>query len=126
MCLETATGKHPNIRTNDRVMSEALLPEGPFSSVAFTDKRDFGQGLSMGLSMMTMLGMVVPMVIPDENARKVAGKIIGIMGKLAPVAAKINFYKSSASYTTFDGKAWHTREVTHYQSPAERSADATP
>ena len=35
-CLETAAGKHPNIRSNDRVMSEALLPEGPFTSVTFT------------------------------------------------------------------------------------------
>ena len=82
--------------------------------------------VSMALGMMTMSGMILPMVIPDEDARKVVGKIIGIIGKLAPVAAKIDFYKSTVAYMTFDGKAWHARQVTHYQSPAERSADATP
>ena len=46
--------------------------------------------------------------------------------ELAPVAGKIDFYKSTASYTTFDGNAWHTRSVTHYFSPKERLVERDP
>lgn len=122
LCLETAGGEHPSIRKNAQVMSEALLPKGEFSSVTFTDEREFGQQLSMILGMVSMMGMGIPMVIPDPDLQQAVAKIVGIVGKLSPVAAKIDFYKSSASYTTFDGQAWHEREVTHYRSPAERTA----
>jgi len=120
LCLETAAGDHPNIRSNKQVMAEALLPEGKFASVSFTDKRGLGQQLSVVLGMVSMAGMGIPMLIPDPDIRQAVVKVVGIVGKLSPVVAKINFYKSTAAYTTFDGKAWHTREVTHYQSPAER------
>ena len=45
-----------------------------------------------------------------------------MIGKLVPAAQKIDFYKSSASYTTFDGKVWYTKKQTSYVSPEERSA----
>jgi len=124
LCLETAKGAHPNIRENARVMSEALVPSGPFTSVSLTDKRKFGEemaglvgGVSMGLG---MLGAFVP----EAEARSAITKIAGMLAKLTPVVHKIDFYKSAASYTTFDGQAWHTRAVTHYVSPAERGAAA--
>jgi len=37
---------------------------------------------------------------------------------MAPVAAKLNFYQSSADYTTFDGKQWYTRKVQNYKDPS--------
>ena len=74
-------------------------------------------GGSMGLGMAGAM-------IPDQDARPIIAKIAGMLAKLTPVVRKIDFYKSSASYTTFDGQAWHTRAVTHYVSPAERGAAA--
>jgi hypothetical protein len=124
LCLETAKGAHPSIRENARAMSEAIVPSGPFTSVSLTDKRKFGEeiaeligGVSMGLGMMGV-------VVPDQDARPIIAKLAGMLAKLTPVAHKIDFYKSAASCTTFDGQAWHTRAVTHYVSPAERSAAA--
>lgn len=125
LCLETAAGEHPNIRKNARVMSEALLPQGAFSSVSFTDKRDLGQQLSMILGMVSMSGMAIPMMIPDPDVQQAVAKIVGIIGKLSPVAAKIDFYKSSSSYSTFDGQAWHIHKATNYQSPTERAPAAS-
>ncbi len=124
LCLETAKGEHPNIRENTGVMKEALVPTGPFTSVSLTDKRKFGEqmaelvgGVSVGLGMMGA-------VVPDQDARPIIAKLAGMLAKLTPVVHKIDFYKSTASYTTFDGQAWHTRAVTHYVSPAERGAAA--
>ena len=61
------------------------------------------------------------MMIPNPEAQQVAGKVVGMIGKLGPVVRKIDFYKSTASYTTRDGNVWQTRSVTHYKSPTERT-----
>ena len=55
-----------------------------------------------------------------ENEQKMIVKLFGMVSKLAPVVAKIDFYKSSASYVEFDGKTYHSRSVTHYVSPSAR------
>ena len=78
----------------------------------------------MGIGIASAAGGIMGQFIPDETAKRVIGRIAGMLAKLSPVASKIDFYKSSAAYTTFDGSAWHTYTVTHYASPAERSAAA--
>jgi len=61
------------------------------------------------------------MAIPDAEVRSVISKLAGMLGKLSPVVSKIDFYKSTATHCTFDGRAWHTRMVTHYVTPEERA-----
>ncbi len=126
LCLETARGEHPNIRENARVMNEAIVPDGAFTSVALTDQRALGDQLAAGIGVVSMVGGMATMAIPDPQIRPVIAKITGMLAKLAPVARKIDFFKSTASCTTFDGHAWHTRAVTHYIAPAERTASAAP
>jgi tetratricopeptide (TPR) repeat protein len=122
LCLETAKGAHPNIRQNARVISEALVPSGPFTSVSLTDKRKFGEELA-GLMGGAAWGVgILGAFAPEDEARLALTKIAGMLAKLTPVVHKIDFYKSAASCTTFDGQAWRTRAVTHYVSPAERKA----
>lgn len=121
LCLDTAKGKHPGIRTNPRTMKEAVVPDGPFTSVALTDQRAMGQQIAMGLGMASMVGGMMTMAIPDPTAQKLITKISGMIAKLSPVAAKIDFFKSTAARTTFDGHAWRTKRVTHYASPDERA-----
>ncbi len=124
LCLETAKGAHPNIGENARVMSEALVPPGPFTSVSLTDKRKLGEEMAEIVGVVSMGAGMLGAFIPEAEARSAITKIAGMLAKLPPVVRKIDFYKSSASYTTFDGQAWHTRTVTHYVSPAERAAAA--
>ena len=122
LCLETARGRHPSIRKNARAMAEALLPDGPFTSVSLTDERSFGEELAKGIGMVGMVGGMLGPVMPDPKARLVLTKLTSMLTKLTPVARKIDFYKSTASLTVSDGQKWHTRGVTHYVSPAERRA----
>ena len=120
MCLDTAQGKHPNIRKNTRVMSEAIIPEGMFTSVSLTDQRQLGNELAAGIGMVSMMSGMMTMAIPDPEVRPVISKIAGILGKLTPVVTKINFFKSIARQSTFNGQSWHSKMVTHYVSPDER------
>lgn len=122
LCLATAKGEHPNIRSNARVMSEAIVPTGPFASVTLTDQRGLGEELATGIGIASMVTGMMGTFIPEPEVRPVIAKIAGILAKLTPVVRKIDFYKSAASHTTFDGQAWHSRSVTHYSSPAERAA----
>jgi len=124
LCLDTAAGAHPNVRKNARVMAEAIVPDGAFTSVSLTDQRALGQQVAAALGMVSMFSGMASMGIPDPDAKKVIGKIAGLLMKLTPVVTKIDFYKSVASHTTFDGKAWHMHMVTHYVSPEERTASA--
>ena len=122
LCLETAAGRHPNIRKNLRAMHEALLPNGPFTSVSLTDERGLGEELAAAVGIVSMVSGMMTMAIPEPEAKAIFGKLGGMIAKLPPVMRKIDFYKSTASYTTFDGTVWHTRGITHYFSPAERAA----
>jgi len=122
LCLKTARGEHPSIRNNERAMSEAIVPTGPFAGMSLTDKRKMGQQLEGMLGMGTMVSGMTGAFIPDPEVRQVIGKISEIMGKLSPVVGKIDFYKSVATKITFDGQRWYSRKVTHYFSPEERKA----
>ena len=103
-------------------MAEAVIPKGSFCSISYTDKRDMGKELGQMIGVVSMVGGMASMAIPDEEARQVVTKILGMVGKLMPVVQRIDFYRSSAECCTFDGQAWHTRSVTNYQSPAERAS----
>jgi len=123
LCLATAAGEHPDVTRNAQVMDEALLPEGPFQAVSYTDQRGLGQQLAQIIGMTSLVSMPIMMAVPPE-AQPIASKILGMITKLSPVAQKIDFFKSTASYTTFDGKVGYTRQITNYFSPSERSAPA--
>lgn len=121
LCLATAKGDHPNIRNNARAMSEAIVPTGSFASVSLTDKHGLGEELATGLGGGSMVLSLAASMVPEPKIQPMLGKIAGILGKLVPVARKIDFYKSAATLTTFDGQVWHSRAVTHYLSEAERT-----
>ncbi|MCO6438776.1 MAG: DUF3352 domain-containing protein [Phycisphaerae bacterium] len=123
--LQTAKGEHPSVAKNERVMAEAVLPKGDFWSMSFTDQRRLGSQLADAVGGASMgLGMAA-MAIPDPQGQQMVGKLVGILGKLGPVLRKINFYRSMASTSTFDGSEWRTLKVTNYQPPDERNAKAT-
>lgn len=122
LCLATAKGDHPNVRKSPRVMEEAILPTGPFTSVSLTGQRGTGDEMATLLGSISMgLGMAGGMV-KDPEVRPLLAKIAGILGELTPVVRKLDFYKSVAAHKEFDGKTWRCRSVTHYVSPAERAA----
>lgn len=119
-CLQTADGKHPGIRENERVMAEALLPKGAFNSCSLEDQRSMGKDIAEILGAVTMASGMAGSFIPDPDMQQMLMRVSAMLSKVAPVAMKIDFYKSTASCTTFDGQAWRTQSVTHYYSPEER------
>lgn len=122
LCQATAAGEHANVLANERLMSRALVPEGPTHLVSFADHRGDAKQSGAILRGVAMMGGMVSASIPDPKAQKAIGAVCGIVAKLAPVVEAIDFYDSSATVTTFDGKAWHSRSVTHYVPPTKPEA----
>ena len=120
LCLSTAQGKHPDIRENERVMAEALMPDGPFTSVSLTDQRRMGEEMAELIGVLSMASGMMIMLIPDPEIRPIISKVAGMLAKLTPVVRKIDFYKSTAEQTSFDGRVWRSHKVTHYVAPEER------
>ena len=124
-CLDTASGKHPNITKNKRWEAEAIRPQsGKVDSISFTDESNFAAGLqqaiggvSMGLGMAGMMGLSQA----PPNVRTLIQAIPGLLAKLGPVAGKLDFYRSSSEMTTFDGHRWVTKKVQNYKDPATRA-----
>jgi hypothetical protein len=72
--------------------------------------------------MMGMIGAMIPM--PEEEGAQIVRTIFGMLQKLAPVVARINFYQSEASVSTFDGRIYRTETVTNYKKPAPPEEEA--
>ena len=104
LCLETSKGKHPNIKSNATVMSEAIMPDGPFVSVSLSNRRTTAKEIATAMGTASMMGGMVAASMAKPEVRPVVNAMIGILGKLAPVIRKVDFYKSYAATTTFDGR----------------------
>ena len=91
--------------------------------VSLTDQRQLGKELGelMGSPVDGQSGCSRPSS-PSRRFDPVVGKIAAICSKLdADCPATIDYFKSTATSTTFDGHMWHTRSVTNYFSPEERA-----
>jgi hypothetical protein len=121
LILDTAAGQHPNIRENDRAMSELIQPDGTFVSMSLTDYRNLARDLTALVGMISLSSGMASAMIPDPKARQIVGKLAGMLAKLNTVFAKMTFFKSTASVTTFDGTAYRTHMVTNYVAPSERA-----
>lgn len=110
-CLATARGDRPSVARNERVNREGLIPKGPVTSASFSDMTSLGRNLA---GMLGGLGMASAMIPAEQDTKPIKG-LIGILGKLAPVAMQLDFFQSKSSVTTFRENAWHTRSVINYK-----------
>lgn len=119
-CLQTARGKHPRISRNARFKAEGLAPKsGPINSIHFADEsrtaeewREAIEGIGTGLGMVAMFAQGA-----EPEVQSLMAGLPVILGKLGPVVGKLDFYQSSAGYTSFDGRRWFSHKVQNYKPP---------
>jgi len=125
--LATAAGEHPGILQNETFRREGLVPDGPVSAISFTDLRGQAQQMGTVLGMVGMFGAFIP---ADDPKAGVFKAVLGMLQKLGPVGAAVDYYESTASISTFDGRRIQTRTITNYKPyvepppPASKPADA--
>ncbi|MCH7527782.1 MAG: hypothetical protein IID39_10130 [Planctomycetes bacterium] len=110
-CLAAAAGKTPSFRTNKRYLREGLSIDGKVCSASFADRSTLGQELAMACAMGGMWSTFIP---ENEGTRPIKA-IFGMMGRLSPVLAEIDFFSSTSSVCTFSDGMWRGRSVTTYK-----------
>lgn len=111
--MKVAAGEAENFSKNERFLREGIPPAGSVTSLSFTDKTKMGEQLGQALTMVPMIGMMVPDVVKDP----VAQSVLSMVGKLGRVVRKLDFFQSSASRTTFDGQVEIAKCITTYREP---------
>jgi hypothetical protein len=117
------------ILRNPRFMAVGLLPYSEVSAISYKNlEKSYQamaqtlQGIGMAMTMMSgMLAAQMPKDGPNEQIMKIVTKVTEMLPKLAPVVAKIDFYRDSVSFTYFDAKAKAsvTRSATTIRPPGE-------
>jgi hypothetical protein len=120
--LATGGGSGGDFSKNERFQAEGIAPEGAVISLSFSDQTKLGDQLSQALSMAPMLGMMAG----DAAKNPVVTTALGVAGKLGRVARKLDFFQSSATRTTMDGKAIVSRTITTYREPPEKTKPSPP
>jgi len=120
--LATGGGSGGDFSKNERFQAEGIAPEGAVISLSFSDQTKLGEQLSQALSMAPMLGMMAG----DAAKNPVVTTALGVAGKLGRVARKLDFFQSSATRTTMDGKAIVSRTITTYREPPEKTKPSPP
>jgi hypothetical protein len=119
--LATAGGSQPSFAENERFRKEGVsLDVSGLYAASFTDMTKMADEISGLLNMVPMLGMMAPDIYKNPAGRMV----MSVVPKLAKVAKKLDFFQSSSSRTTFDGKRMHTLQVTNYREPPAPPAPA--
>jgi len=90
-----------------------------------TDRRRLGNEIAQLLGMVSMGASMATARVEDPQARELVTALAGMLTKLGPVAATIDFIEATAAVTTFDGTAWHTRKVIHYAAYEEPPAEVS-
>jgi hypothetical protein len=111
--LDVAAGKAEDFSQNERFQKEGIPPDGKVTALSFTDLTKLGEELGQMLQMAPMIGMMAPDVMKNPLAQGV----LNMVGKLGRVVKRLDFFQSSASRTTFDGKTVVMKTVTTYREP---------
>lgn len=111
--LATAAGDQPNILDSATFNADGILPTGPVYSISFTDMRGSYRETAQMLGMAGGFGSIIVANLPPEQAQ-VAQSVLGIITKLAPVIAAMDFYQSEATVVEYDGRKFMTTQVVTY------------
>jgi hypothetical protein len=119
-CFACAAGDAHSIAKSKRYQQEGLVPDGPFASLTWSDKSNFGDQMAQAMGMMGFFGGMIP---PNKPGAGQIRAIFGIMTDLAPVFQELNFTLSTASLSRVEGDLMFTKMVTNYKPPKAQSKE---
>lgn len=117
--LATGAGQGENFSKSERFQKEGLPLGKDVTAFAFKDLTKLGDELAQSFAMVGIMQMMMP---PEAAKDPAVVTLLSVINKIGRVAKTLDFYRSSCSMTTFDGKASLTKEVTNYQEPPKPKA----
>jgi hypothetical protein len=108
-----AAGDKPTILSNEEFQANGLVPDGPATSISYNNLDNAVMAFQQQMMMVIPMMSVVAAQAGPEGA--VINRISMLANKVVMSLGKLDFFKASASVTTFDGSKWHTRTVLTYK-----------
>lgn len=113
-CFDCAAGQAKTIATSKRYQQEGLVPDGPFSSLNWSDMSHFGDQMAQVMGMMGFMGGIIP---PQKPGAQQVRAVFGMITDLASVAQEMNFTLSTATLSTIKDDLIYSKSVTSYKPP---------
>ena len=121
LALEVGAGKHENFSKSERFEKEGLPLGENVTGYQFKDLSKLGEELGQAFAITGMLSMMIP---PEAQKNPALITMLSMANKLGSVVRTLDFFRSSCTVTTFDGKASTTKELTNYQEPPKPKTTA--
>jgi len=116
--LKAASDREENFTASERFRQEGLPLGENVTGFSFSDLSRWGEELGQALGMVGMISMFDP----DAAKKPSTATILRLVNKVSRVARTLDFYRSTCSVSTFDGKVSVTKTVTNYQEPPKPKA----
>lgn len=114
MALEVGAGQRESFAKNERYLQEGLPVGQGVTGFSFEDLSRWGEELGQKLAMAGLMQMFMP---PEAARNPAISTLFSMVNKVGRVVKSLDFYKSSCSVSTFDGKLSSTKSVINYQEP---------
>ena len=111
--FDVAAGQIPNFSKNERFQKEGLTPKGNVTALSFKDLTKIGEQIGGVLQILPLMTMGMPDIMKDPKMQT----MMSVVSKIGRVVRKLDFFQSSSAMTTFDGKLFHTKNITTYREP---------
>jgi len=112
-CLATSKGLRASIKESPRFREQGLPITGCVNSVSFSDQTRLGESLAGSCMMAHMFtGM-----LGDQKEVQPLKLMFGILSRLGPVFAQLNFFESTVTEFTFKGDVGVGRSIVTYKPP---------
>jgi hypothetical protein len=121
LALDVGAGKHENFSKSERFAKEGLPLDANVTGYQFKDLSKLGEELGQVFAITGMLSMMMP---PEAQKNPALITLLSMANKLGSVVRTLDFFRSSCTVTTFDGKVSITKGVTNYQEPPKPKVTA--
>ncbi len=121
--LAVASGEAESFAKNERYQQEGLPLDSKATGFSFEDMSKLGEQMGQALP---AAASMIRMFNPEVAKNPMANTMLNLLTKVGNVLKLLDFYKSSCTVTTFDGRVILTKSVTHYQESPRKAAPAEP
>ena len=121
LALDVGAGKHDNFSKSERYEKEGLPLGENVTKYEFKDLSKLGEELGQAFAITGMLSMMMP---PEAQKNPAIITLLSMANKLGSVVRTLDFFRSSCTVTTFDGKASTSKAIMTYQEPPKPKTTA--
>lgn len=118
--LRAGAGEGERFSSNERYKAEGLPLTGEVVAFSFSDLSKLGEQLGQ---MLPAIAFMMRMA-PEVSSNPAASAFLNALTKAGNVCKQLDFFKSSCSVTTFDGRAALAKSVVNYKEPPKASTSA--